>query len=349
MGTFAARDRARWALARLAEAELDNDSFRREAAVILGRAVGFDGWCWLVTDPVAGLPTRELGENMVVDQDMRRFLRLQLAQGAPQGAPPVTVLSADTGGDLRRDLIWREMFGPAGAGDKLHAALIASGTCWGHLHVDRDGSSGYFTEGDAELVADVAPLLAGRLRKGMRLAAPSESGPGDESPAEPGTIIVDNDLSLVAATEDAWRWIQRLGLPRLNDAEPLPGVIYVLAMHAAASPAGARMRLQATDGRWAVIRAAPLTTGSATSAGYAVTVEPAAPQDLAPLLMRAWDLTPRERQVAGLVIDGLSSEDIARALYISVHTVRGHLKTIFAKLGVSRHQDLIRVLAPPPP
>jgi DNA-binding CsgD family transcriptional regulator len=60
--------------------------------------------------------------------------------------------------------------------------------------------------------------------------------------------------------------------------------------------------------------------------------------------MRAWRLTRREREVARLVIDGLSTEDIATALFISVHTVRDHLKMIFGKTGVSRRQDIIATL-----
>jgi ATP/maltotriose-dependent transcriptional regulator MalT len=52
--------------------------------------------------------------------------------------------------------------------------------------------------------------------------------------------------------------------------------------------------------------------------------------------MRAWRLTCREREAARLVIDGLSTEDIATALFISVHTVPDHLKMIFGKMGVSR-------------
>ena len=60
--------------------------------------------------------------------------------------------------------------------------------------------------------------------------------------------------------------------------------------------------------------------------------------------MRAWGLTRREREVARLVIDGLSTEDIAAALFISVHTVRDHLKMIFGKMGVSRRQDMIAAL-----
>ena len=65
--------------------------------------------------------------------------------------------------------------------------------------------------------------------------------------------------------------------------------------------------------------------------------------------MRAWGLSRREREVARLVIEGLSSEDIATTLFISVHTARDHLKAIYAKVGVSRRQDLAAVLTGRPP
>lgn len=151
---------------------------------------------------------------------------------------------------------------------------------------------------------------------------------------------------MVAATEQAWRWIDRLGVPGPNPAEPLPPHVYVLAAHVAASPQRrpARVRARAADGTWVVVRAAALTTGSQVAAGYAVTLEAAPADDLAPLLMRAWGLTRREREVAWLVIDGLSTEDIATALFISAHTVRDHLKTMFGKVGVSRRQDLAATL-----
>jgi len=165
---------------------------------------------------------------------------------------------------------------------------------------------------------------------------------------EPGTIILDQDLSLVAATEQAWRWVEILGIPGPNDAEPLPGTVYAVATHVAASPQRpqrpVRVRLRTAGGRWMVIRAAPLATGSRVPAGYAVTLEAAPAGDLAPLLMRAWGLTRREREVARLVIDGLSTEDMSAALFISVNTIRDHLKAIFGKVGVTRRQDLAAAL-----
>jgi len=49
---------------------------------------------------------------------------------------------------------------------------------------------------------------------------------------------------------------------------------------------------------------------SQVPAGYAVTLEAAPADNLAPLLMRAWRLTRREREVARLVIDGPPQDDL---------------------------------------
>jgi DNA-binding CsgD family transcriptional regulator len=352
MSANSAKDRARRDLARLAAARLDNDGFRWEAAAILRRAIGFDGWCWLLADPGARLPTRDLGENVIAAQFIRRFSRRHPEAWAvpwERSARPVAVTSAVTGGDLARDSAWRQTFGPAGVGDYMSAPLMADGTCWAQLHLHRDSSGGFFSADDAGFVAEVAPMLATRLRDGLcTRPADSDEAAHDDLP-EPGTIIVDEELSMVAMTPAAWDWIDRLGLVKPNDAEPLPGFIYSVATRVALSradgaepPPGARARLQAADGRWMVVRVAPLV-GSA--GGYVITLEAARSEDLAPLLMRAWSLTAREREVARLVIDGLSSEDIARALFISVHTVRDHVKAIFAKTGVSRRHELVAALA----
>lgn len=346
-----ARSRARSALDRLARAGLDDDSFRYEAAAVLRQAVGFDWWCWPMIDPGARLPTRYAGVDSPPDQDVRFFARLlpEDWDGDPHRArsgPPsaVTVLSGETAGDLRRDLLWREILGPAGSGDSMGVVLAADGTAWARLQVGRDSMGRWFSDDDAAFLAGVAPLLGTRLRDGLR--APCADNDPDP---DPGTIVVDRDLSLVAATDQAWRWIDRLGMAAANDAEPLPGFIYGIATRVAAAkgrpPRPARVRLRTADGHWAVVRVAPLTHGPQAGGGYAITLEAARSEDLAPLLMRAWALTAREREVTRLVIDGLSNDDIAAALFISAHTVRDHLKAIFAKVGVSRRRDLAAALA----
>jgi DNA-binding CsgD family transcriptional regulator len=346
----AVRRSARNALGRLARAQMDNDVFRWEAAQVLRRAIGFDTWCWVLLDPATGLPTRYTATNPVIALNQRRFFPLDL-QSRPSPPPgrtrpaQVNVLSAATSGALDRDPVWREMLGPGGLGDQLGAPLVADGVCWAYLSLYRDEGRAWFDSGDAAFVASLTPLLAARLRAGLRQSNPSSADPG-----ESGTIIVDRDLKLVTATNHAWRWIDRLGLEKPSEAEPLPGFIYAMLArldHAAQPDQTAQVRLQAGDGTWVLVRAAPLV-GPQVDGGYAITVQTAPPADLTGVLMPAWNLTPRERDVAALIIAGRSSDDIATALFLSPHTVRDHIKSIFGKVGVHNRRHLTAALTGQP-
>ena len=46
-------------------------------------------------------------------------------------------------------------------------------------------------------------------------------------------------------------------------------------------------------------------------------------------------LSDREREVLGLVADGLANKQIARRLGISERTVKAHLTSIFQRIGVT--------------
>ncbi|MGN6753811.1 MAG: ATP-binding protein [Intrasporangium sp.] len=54
----------------------------------------------------------------------------------------------------------------------------------------------------------------------------------------------------------------------------------------------------------------------------------------------ATDLTAQERQVAGLVRQGLSNRDAAARLFVSPRTIDFHLRNVFSKLGVSSRAEL---------
>jgi DNA-binding NarL/FixJ family response regulator len=98
----------------------------------------------------------------------------------------------------------------------------------------------------------------------------------------------------------------------------------------------------------------------AGAAGYLVKTAPAA--DLVAMVRRARDgevvltpslasriaaryrrpeprLSPREREVLGLITKGLANKAIARRLGISERTVENHLRGIFDKLGVSSRTE----------
>jgi DNA-binding CsgD family transcriptional regulator len=58
-----------------------------------------------------------------------------------------------------------------------------------------------------------------------------------------------------------------------------------------------------------------------------------------------WDsLTDAELAVARLVAEGLSNRDVAARLFISHHTVSGHLKNVFNKLAINSRVELVRIV-----
>ncbi|GAB2462674.1 helix-turn-helix transcriptional regulator [Xylanimonas ulmi] len=57
------------------------------------------------------------------------------------------------------------------------------------------------------------------------------------------------------------------------------------------------------------------------------------------------ELTAREDEIARLAASGMTNQDIARRLLISVRTVENHLHRVFRKLGVDNRADMSRVLS----
>jgi DNA-binding NarL/FixJ family response regulator len=56
-------------------------------------------------------------------------------------------------------------------------------------------------------------------------------------------------------------------------------------------------------------------------------------------------LSAREIEVLLLLDERLDTDEIAKRLYISEHTVRSHVKSVLAKLGVSSRREAIEALA----
>jgi DNA-binding CsgD family transcriptional regulator len=113
------------------------------------------------------------------------------------------------------------------------------------------------------------------------------------------------------------------------------GAVLLAAEAEAGAAAAFRERSLASQGRAAAARALALAA-SCEGASTSALLDMEAPVAL----------TRREREVARLAAQGLSSPEIARRLVVSVRTVEGHLYRLFAKLGVSRREDLATAVRP---
>ncbi|MER7816668.1 helix-turn-helix transcriptional regulator, partial [Streptomyces sp. NPDC096153] len=62
--------------------------------------------------------------------------------------------------------------------------------------------------------------------------------------------------------------------------------------------------------------------------------------DAVPLLVE--QLSPRERDVLRCAAEMMSTDEIAAELFLSVNTVKTHLKSVYRKLSVSRRSEAVR-------
>jgi DNA-binding CsgD family transcriptional regulator len=78
----------------------------------------------------------------------------------------------------------------------------------------------------------------------------------------------------------------------------------------------------------------------------AIVLEPSRVSELAPLVLGAYTLTRRERELVAHIFRGATTAVIARELGISANTVQDHLKSVFAKTGLHSRRELVAHLTP---
>ena len=244
--------------------------------------------------------------------------------------PPAVGLREATGGRPELAPRYRALLEPLGMSDDLRVALVQGGTCWASLYAYR--REGAFTAGEVALVGALSEDLAEGVRLCLLRDAAQDADGGEE---QPGLLLLDRDGGVTATTPAGERWLSLLA----GDG-PVPPVVSSLAASLfAASPGPASARLQARDGRWVVVHASGVS-----GAGGALIVEPARPVVVAEVLSAAYGFTARERDVVGLLLRGEGNRQVARALGISEHTVKEHVKAVFGKAGVTSRGELAATL-----
>jgi DNA-binding CsgD family transcriptional regulator len=107
--------------------------------------------------------------------------------------------------------------------------------------------------------------------------------------------------------------------------------------------AEARGEVRTRAGRWLVLHGVSLAAPG-SSPRTAVIIEPATTPEVAPMIVEAYGLTPRECEVVQQVLLGASTADIAGALHISPYTVQDHLKMAFEKIGVGSRGEMVKAI-----
>jgi DNA-binding CsgD family transcriptional regulator len=255
-----------------------------------------------------------------------------------RGPRAVADLHAATGGRPERSARWRAFRALMDADAELRATFNAGGRGWGLLHVNRAGSAHGFREDEIAFVETIGPIVG----RALRLSLISYPARGTAARG-PGMAIVDVDNRLVSATTEALAWFDDLQsilrLPGLGLDGDRPSEVTVAAAEARARGGASRTRVRTRAGLWLLIHASCLQ--GAGAAEVAIVIEPAKASEVAPLIVDAYELTPREVDVTRRLARGLTTNEIALELHLSRYTVQDHLKSVYEKAGVSSRGELV--------
>lgn len=338
--------RVRDELVRCSTRCLDVAEFFGASGRLLRRGIGFDGFCSMTVDPATMLLTSHiahdsvrpedvplLGRNEFLEEDVNKFAVLA---HAPR---PVGVLTDATGHRPELSPRYREILRPNGFADELRFALLDGDTCWGWVALYRQPDSGPFGEGHAAFAASVSQVLAEGIRRAILLSAARV----EETPDAPGLILLGPAGAVEAVTPAAEEWLSRLIVTAPAEGD-LPSVVTNVAYRALLaargdSTEGARARVPTTGGVWLTIHGS--VVGDPAEGRTAVILEPARAPEIAPIIVAAYGLSPREREVTQLVLQGFSTTEVATRLHVSEYTVQDHLKAIFGKVGVHSRRELV--------
>ena len=299
-------------------------------------------WCAIMTtDPETHLPSGGVVEgfspddcvpfwdNELLDPDFNKFSDLA------QRSDPIATLRNTVDGDLFRSPRYANVYVHLGVADELRLAFVAGSSCLGVGVFVRSEADGPFTLEELADVRQLVPVVTGILRRAQ--------GRGIEEAATGARVVIMLDAAdeVVAITPGGWEILDDLRTEPVDGK--LPGLISAAASKGRAGRIDPHLttRLRDRNGRWLRMDASSI---EGEPGMVVLTIGPARADDLVKVLLDSYGLTARETEIALCVCRGLSTKDIASELTISTHTVRDHIKTVFAKAEVSTRGELMASL-----
>jgi DNA-binding NarL/FixJ family response regulator len=164
----------------------------------------------------------------------------------------------------------------------------------------------------------------------------------DPSLGCPDVILLDLDLGVERGLDHIPALLRRFSPSRILVLTAIPDT----RQHLAAVSAGASGVVIKEQAPEVLLKAIESTHTGETwlaqslMAAVAGKLSQARPEKNDPEAEKIAKLTPRESEIVGLVSEGMNGERIAKRLGISEATVRNHLTSILAKLGLSNKFEL---------
>ena len=339
------RQRVRDDIIRLSARGLPARQLLAEVAARLRRAIPYDGAYLATLDPTSLLFTGGVVDDLPAElchpyyfNELTEPDTLKFADLIKCRRPAASLLIA-TGGHPERSPRFRSIFADLGAADEIRVVFRAGDTGWGVADLMRAGRP--FSAAEAAYTASLSSAVA----RGLSTAARAHV---QDLTTAPGMLVIGADGLIESATAEASAQLPRLyaqGLPRqeLGARQP-PEPVHAVAVRARTTPGHASVRslVRCGEQEWLSLHASCFEGDADGRVAVVLSAPP--PAELTPLLMHAYGLSAREREVTLLVADGVGTRQIATALALSEHTVRDYVKAVFGKVGVSSRGGLVAEL-----
>ena len=325
--------------------------FMDESTAALVRAVPCVAGCFSTVDPATVIvsSTHKSGELVGrYDADLR-WAQIEYGHDDPTsfaamreaGQVAVGVHRA-TSGEIERSLRMADLLTPEfDFHDEARVVLGDRGGVWGTLSLFRGGDDAPFSEAEIAFLHGLAPALT----RGVRIGMLAQLGKGVEPPETgPAVLVIDAVDRIVQSSPGAQSQLALLGHIG-GEADPwtaVHGLVSAARRYARGDTDRLpRVRARRRDGMWLVLHAAPLGGSQERAGDVVVTIEEARPQEVIELVVGAFGLSDRERQVVTILLRGADTREIAATMHVSPWTVQDHLKSIFTKAGVASRRELV--------
>ncbi|MEO6125501.1 MAG: helix-turn-helix transcriptional regulator [Ilumatobacteraceae bacterium] len=305
----------------------------------LRRLVPFDAFAWLLTDPESEVGTAPIADVPCLSE-LPRLIRLRYATSVNRWTSqpqPVAAWSRGPIGGLEDSLVWCDMLAGYGVTDIASMVFRDRFGCWAFLDLWRIG--GTFATAEIRSLVGATEIVTKSLRRCALRTFELSDAHVRAARHGAAVVLLRGDLSLRAQTAETEVYLRAI-VPPEGDRPAIPAAAYNVGAQLLAvedgvdrHPPSARVHLG--DGSWVTLRAGRINDG------IAVTIEPSTSTERIDLFCRAAGLTGRETELVCRLASGTDTRAVAAEMFVSMHTVQDHLKSIFAKTRVNSRRELI--------